>query len=47
MHDGGGNRSRTVQALPQIIAKLKDLGYRFVTVPELLELNEEQKNHLG
>jgi peptidoglycan/xylan/chitin deacetylase (PgdA/CDA1 family) len=38
MHDGGGNRQRTVQALPQIIAGLKQQGYRFVTIPELMEL---------
>jgi peptidoglycan-N-acetylglucosamine deacetylase len=37
MHDGGGDRYRTVQALPQIISGLKQQGYRFVTVPELLE----------
>ncbi|WP_341734830.1 polysaccharide deacetylase family protein [Microcoleus sp. EPA2] len=42
MHDGGGNRSRTVEALPNIIAKLKKEGYTFVTVPELLEM--EAKN---
>jgi peptidoglycan-N-acetylglucosamine deacetylase len=38
MHDGGGDRKRTVQALPEIISKLKQQGYRFVTVPELLEM---------
>jgi Predicted xylanase/chitin deacetylase len=38
MHDGGGNRSHTVAALPQIISKLRQQGYRFVTIPELLEL---------
>ncbi|MEZ2238614.1 polysaccharide deacetylase family protein [Microcoleus sp.] len=42
MHDGGGNRSKTVEALPNIIAKLKKEGYTFVTVPELLEM--EAKN---
>ncbi|MDJ0735222.1 MAG: polysaccharide deacetylase family protein [Nostocaceae cyanobacterium] len=36
MHDGGGDRSRTVTALPKMIAGLKQQGYRFVTVPELL-----------
>lgn len=40
MHDGGGNHSATVQALPQIIAKLKKLGYSFVTLPELLEISD-------
>lgn len=36
MHDGGGDRSETVKALPQIITALKRQGYEFVTVPELL-----------
>ena len=27
MHDGGGDRSQTVAALPQIIATLQDYGY--------------------
>jgi len=41
MHDGGGNRSNTVQALPQIIDALKKRGYRFVTVPELLKIPQK------
>jgi peptidoglycan/xylan/chitin deacetylase (PgdA/CDA1 family) len=36
MHDGGGNRSQTVAALPLIITQLRARGYRLVTVPELL-----------
>ncbi|MBW4642316.1 MAG: polysaccharide deacetylase family protein [Goleter apudmare HA4340-LM2] len=40
MHDGGGDRRRTVEALPQIISGLKQRGYRFVTVPELLEMQK-------
>jgi peptidoglycan-N-acetylglucosamine deacetylase len=40
MHDGGGNRVRTVKALPEIINGLKQQGYRFVTVPELLEMQQ-------
>jgi peptidoglycan/xylan/chitin deacetylase (PgdA/CDA1 family) len=36
MHDGGGNRSQTVAALPEIIKQLRARGYRLVTVPELL-----------
>jgi peptidoglycan-N-acetylglucosamine deacetylase len=39
MHDGGGDRRRTVEALPQIISGLKAKGYRFVTVPELLNVS--------
>jgi len=41
LHDGGGDRSATVQALPQIISALKSEGYEFVTVPELLEKQAE------
>jgi peptidoglycan/xylan/chitin deacetylase (PgdA/CDA1 family) len=36
MHDGGGDRSQTVAALPLIIRGLHDRGYHLVTVPELL-----------
>lgn len=42
MHDGGGNRSNTVAALPQIINNFRKQGYRFVTVPELLEMQDKQ-----
>ena len=45
MHDGGGNRSRTVQALPDIIARFKKEGYQFVTVPELLQMQEQELKH--
>ncbi len=45
MHDGGGNRSRTVQALPDIIARFKKEGYQFVTVPELLQMQEKESKH--
>lgn len=40
MHDGGGNRAKTIEALPQIISNFRKQGYRFVTVPELLELED-------
>jgi peptidoglycan-N-acetylglucosamine deacetylase len=36
MHDGGGNRSETLAALPSIIDTLRARGYRFDTVTELL-----------
>ncbi len=42
MHDGGGDRSKTVKALPQIIAELRKRGYKFVSVPELLELKDQE-----
>ncbi|OUL27715.1 polysaccharide deacetylase [Nostoc sp. T09] len=44
MHDGGGNRSRTVQALPEIIAKFRKEGYRFVTIPELLQMEDKDQS---
>ncbi|WP_322353801.1 polysaccharide deacetylase family protein [Paratractidigestivibacter sp.] len=36
MHDGGGDRSQDVEALPQIIETLQAEGYKFVTVGELM-----------
>jgi peptidoglycan/xylan/chitin deacetylase (PgdA/CDA1 family) len=41
MHDGGGDRSHTVTALPEIISKFRKQGYEFVTVPELLEMQDQ------
>lgn len=37
MHDGGGERSQDVEALPKIIEKLQSQGYEFVTVSELMK----------
>lgn len=39
LHDGGGDRSNTVAALPQIIQSLKEQGYKFVTLDELVGAN--------
>ena len=36
MHDAGGTRTQTIEALPTIIRELRARGYRLVTVPELL-----------
>ncbi|MGA9885040.1 MAG: glycosyltransferase [Candidatus Acidiferrales bacterium] len=36
LHDGGGDRIHTVEALPQIIDRLRAKGYEFVTVSQLL-----------
>lgn len=36
MHDGGGDRSETVAALPRIIAALRKRGFSMVSVPRLL-----------
>ncbi|HVO57582.1 MAG TPA: glycosyltransferase [Dongiaceae bacterium] len=35
-HDGGGDRSQTVAALPVVIDQLRARGYQIVPVPELL-----------
>lgn len=43
MHDGGGNRTQTVQALPGIIRELKRRGYVFVTIDELVSVNPPLK----
>ena len=42
LHDGGGNRGQTVEALPRIIEQLRARGYRFVTVSELAGLTQAQ-----
>ncbi|MFB3917935.1 MAG: glycosyltransferase [Terriglobales bacterium] len=36
LHDGGGDRSETVRALPMIIHELRDRGYQIVPVSQLL-----------
>jgi peptidoglycan-N-acetylglucosamine deacetylase len=38
MHDGGGPREPTVEALPRVIQSLRERGFRLVTVPHLLGL---------
>ncbi|MCC3407276.1 MAG: polysaccharide deacetylase family protein [Microcoleus sp. PH2017_10_PVI_O_A] len=43
LHDGGGDRQQTVEAVSAIIPKLKQQGYRFVTVPQLLQMQASQK----
>jgi peptidoglycan-N-acetylglucosamine deacetylase len=47
LHDGGGNRQQTIEALSAIIPKLKQQGYRFVTVPQLLEMQVAEKQQKG
>jgi peptidoglycan/xylan/chitin deacetylase (PgdA/CDA1 family) len=47
LHDGlnlvhGIDRSNTVNALPSIIKSLKSQGYRFITVPELLQMASDR-----
>ncbi len=36
MHDGGGDRSETVAALPRIITRLRQRGFRLATISQLL-----------
>lgn len=35
LHDGNGDRSQTVAALPRVLAGLRERGYRFVRVDDL------------
>jgi cellulose synthase/poly-beta-1,6-N-acetylglucosamine synthase-like glycosyltransferase/peptidoglycan/xylan/chitin deacetylase (PgdA/CDA1 family)/spore germination protein YaaH len=42
LHDSGGNRSRTVEALPGLIDTLRARGYRLVTVAELAGMSTVQ-----
>jgi peptidoglycan/xylan/chitin deacetylase (PgdA/CDA1 family) len=42
MHDGGGDRSATVAALPKLIEALRDHGYEIVPVSELIGQTREQ-----
>ncbi len=44
LHDGGGDRTQTVKALPSIIKKLKAKGYAFVTVDELYAVKRAAKD---
>jgi cellulose synthase/poly-beta-1,6-N-acetylglucosamine synthase-like glycosyltransferase/peptidoglycan/xylan/chitin deacetylase (PgdA/CDA1 family) len=41
LHDAGGNRDYTVEALPRIIHYFKQKGYHFGTIAELLGRKEE------
>ncbi|WP_257539976.1 glycosyltransferase [Sphingobium sp. CFD-1] len=41
LHDGGGERSETVAALPRIIATLRAEGYSFVPVSRLAGLSQQ------
>lgn len=46
MHDGGGNREQTAEALPRIIDTLREQGFEFVTVTELMELDGRFPKHV-
>jgi cellulose synthase/poly-beta-1,6-N-acetylglucosamine synthase-like glycosyltransferase/peptidoglycan/xylan/chitin deacetylase (PgdA/CDA1 family)/spore germination protein YaaH len=42
LHDSGGDRSRTVQALPTLIDQLRAHGYKLVTIGELAGMSAQQ-----
>lgn len=42
LHDGGGDRSQTVEALPVIIQRLRQDGYTFVPTSKLAGLSHDQ-----
>lgn len=44
LHDGGGDRSQTVAALPQIIEGMLERGYRFVAVTDLLACRPSEQD---
>jgi peptidoglycan/xylan/chitin deacetylase (PgdA/CDA1 family) len=44
MHDGGGERSETVAALPRIITRLRQRGFKLVTVSQLVAADPPPRN---
>jgi cellulose synthase/poly-beta-1,6-N-acetylglucosamine synthase-like glycosyltransferase/peptidoglycan/xylan/chitin deacetylase (PgdA/CDA1 family)/spore germination protein YaaH len=42
LHDSGGDRSATVEALPTLIHELRNRGFRFVLVSDLAGLSRDQ-----
>ncbi|MED1408323.1 MULTISPECIES: glycosyltransferase [Bacillus] len=42
LHDAGGNRTHTVEALPMIIKDLKKHGYSFVTISDLMNKERDE-----
>lgn len=45
-HDGGGNREQTVQALEKILPELKNQGYRFITISQMIRLQNDSNQHI-
>lgn len=43
----GGNRHETVKTIPLLAKKLREKGYRFVTVSELLDQKDVEMPHAG
>ena len=42
LHDSGGDRTATIEALPVIISRLQDEGYQFVSRSELLGISKDE-----
>lgn len=42
MHDSGGDRSATVEALPKIIHELRSRGFEFTTIADLANMTKDQ-----
>ena len=42
MHDGGGDRTQTIEALAEALPILKEQGFQFVTIGQLLEMTAAQ-----
>ncbi len=42
LHDSGGDRMQTVQAIPRIVEELRQRGFRFVSVSELLGRSRDE-----
>ncbi|MBC7076420.1 MAG: polysaccharide deacetylase family protein, partial [Syntrophomonadaceae bacterium] len=42
LHDGGPNGMETVKAVDMLIPELTNQGYRFLTVSELIELENKE-----
>lgn len=41
LHDGGGDQHQTVAALPRVISELRDKGYTFTTLADLLGVSPD------
>jgi len=42
LHDGGGERSNTVNALELVLAYMKENGYQLLTISELVKMDEKR-----
>jgi peptidoglycan/xylan/chitin deacetylase (PgdA/CDA1 family)/spore germination protein YaaH len=42
LHDGGGDRSQTAEALPALIRELRARGYRFATISQLAGMRSDE-----